>query len=613
MQYRADIDGLRAIAIATVVAYHAEVEAFAGGFVGVDVFFVISGFLITSQIAEEIREGRFSTRVFWARRARRLLPALGVVLAATLALGYAVFLPADFRSLSDSAASAVLFGSNIHFWRTVSYFDNGAGLDPLLHTWSLAVEEQFYLVFPLAMIAGFRWLGKPVALLLALFAASFTLAAWGATHHPQATFYLTPSRFWELLLGALLALAPVASRPAPRLLQHAAGLAGIGLIAWSVFVFDESTVFPGLNALWPCLGAGLVIWAREGVASRALRLPPLVFLGLISYSLYLWHWPVLVFARYEGYLLGDPFQTAAAVALSVALAILSWRYVETPAKSRLRSLGDLTALRLSGTVVLASCLLFVGVGRSVPAGGAVIASAEPGRAEARAAYGEGTCFFSSGAPLASIDPARCLEPHPGRSNYLLMGDSFAAHLWPGLRAALPGKNLNQLTFGGCPPLPSSLDRAEPGCRKVTRAVFQAVEETRYDVIFIAAHWKESHLPELRRTLVRLKERSGRVVLVGPIVQYSRSLPQILAASSTPDRSVVKYRTLPDSLDRRMRTLAHGLGIEYVSLVDAMCRGERCLLYDVTGQPIQWDNGHLTPPGSVEIVSRALETETLPMP
>ena len=244
-----------------------------------------------------------------------------------------MLLPSDFASLLDSAAASVLFYSNVHFWATASYFANEATLRPLLHTWSLAVEEQYYLVFPVFMVLWMRAGRAPLKALVPVFALSLALSIWGVTRYPEMTFFLAPARVWELLAGSLLALGLV--RPLPGgLAREVAGAIGLALIVASAVLFDEDTVFPGLNAVWPCLGAALILQAEGSATNRLLATRPIVFVGLISYSLYLWHWPVIVFARYQGLFFGTPGQTIAILAISVLLAVVSWRFIEVPFKRR---------------------------------------------------------------------------------------------------------------------------------------------------------------------------------------------------------------------------------------------------------------------------------------
>ena len=609
MKYRADIDGLRAVAVTSVLFYHAEVRAFGGGFVGVDVFFVISGFLITSIIAREIGEGRFSVLSFYERRARRILPALFVMIFATLIAGSAILLSADFADLLDSAVSAVLFYSNVHFWATASYFASDSSFKPLLHTWSLAVEEQYYLVFPLFMMLWMRSGRNPLGALALVSALSLALSIWGVTRYPEMTFFLLPPRIWELLAGSLLALGVL--RPLHGVGRELAGATGLALILASVLLFDEGTSFPGLNAVWPCLGAALLIHSEGSTANRLLALRPFVFVGLISYSLYLWHWPVIVFARYEGLFFGTLPETVAIIAVCFVLAVVSWRLVEVPVKRRRLLADPRRLLWAAGVSIAGAAAVTVGLAAAYTPNAAETQGVEIGRGEARAAYGEGRCFFSVDALLSTIDPEKCLTRDPARRTYLLIGDSFAAHLWPGLKQALPGTDVLEFTFGGCPPLLTVAARGAPGCRKVVEAVAAAVEKTRFDAILLAANWKSGDLDALADTLTFLEPLTDEVILFGPIVRYRRNLPDIILGSSDPEREVVKYRILPDADDRRMRRLSEKLDVNYISLVDLMCRKDDCLLYDRDGKPIQWDNGHLTPVGSVQLMDIAASRGELP--
>ena len=389
LNYRPDIDGLRAIAVLSVVFYHAGL-GFPGGYVGVDVFFVISGYLITALILKDLERGSFSMANFWERRIRRIFPALAAMVAVTCVAGWFLLLPEDLAKLGASVIAQSLLVSNFYFWRTTNYFGGANEEKPLLHTWSLAVEEQFYLIFPIALMAFWwawsRWqkaqadrrskfadrtLGaghspldsslatsysslatSPIGdqrrgalfwIFTAVALLSFGLSIWGVKAQPFATFFLLPTRAWELLLGSILAVSPAA-----MLLRHAAlrdllsfaGLAGIFL---PVFFYNEQTPFPGLTALPPCLGTAALIWANTTPANcvpnqsrfaSALSWPPIVFIGLISYSLYLWHWPVICFSSYWAVSEFTAVEKWGLVLASVVLAVASWRWIETPFRKK---------------------------------------------------------------------------------------------------------------------------------------------------------------------------------------------------------------------------------------------------------------------------------------
>ncbi len=337
LKYQAYVDGLRAVAVLAVIFFHAGIGC-GGGYVGVDVFFVISGYLITGLILKELNSGQFQITEFWERRVRRIFPALAVVVLACLAAGWFLYFPKDFKELGQSAIAQAMLVSNFYFYLDAGYFAQGVEVKPLLHTWSLAVEEQFYLIFPFLLIGFKRFSHKSIVpAILLLCALSFSLSVYCSYMHPRANFYLLPTRAWELAIGSFLAAIP-AQRASIRWLTELLSWCGLLAILCAVFFYDRDTRFPGAAAALPCVGAALIIWANNGhkltSAGKLLAARPVVFIGLISYSLYLWHWPLLVFFKYWAV---DPISYKQRLLLLLAsfiLAVLSWRFVETPFRRR---------------------------------------------------------------------------------------------------------------------------------------------------------------------------------------------------------------------------------------------------------------------------------------
>lgn len=327
--YRPDIDGLRAIAVIPVVLFHAGVKCFSGGYVGVDVFFVISGFLITGILARSMQEGRYSIVEFYQRRARRIFPALTAMTLATWVAGYIFLAPDEFLSLGKSTLSIAGFVSNFYFWKSVGYFQSGTMFQPLLHTWSLAVEEQFYIIFPIVLYLLHGKRKFLIPLLLSIFVISL-IASISLVHlKPRMAFYLLPGRAWELMAGGILALG-VFDRFWSRGATMLASLLGMALIAVPVFCYTDATPFPGIAAIPPVLGSCFLIWARGEGFGRILASKPMVAIGLVSYSLYLWHLPIFEFAKY---LTGSALSLRLGLTLSVVALAVSWcslRVFETP-------------------------------------------------------------------------------------------------------------------------------------------------------------------------------------------------------------------------------------------------------------------------------------------
>ena len=477
--YREDIDWLRAIAVLAVVAFHFETTGIYGGFVGVDIFFVISGYLITGILLSEIKADDFSFARFYERRVRRLLPALYAMVALTAIPTFHFLLTSERAEFFRSVAAVVTFTSNFFFWFQTGYFDHAAVEKPLLHTWSLAVEEQFYLALPLflfvlARLARGNRFALPAALGV-LTLASFALSLWLMRNERSANaFFMSPPRAWEFLIGGIVALPgfPVLRS---RLAQRIARGIALVLLAIPIFALRQGPGFPGINALCPCLGAATFIWSGIGVPTLARsRFSPLTivkFFGQISYSLYLWHWPLFTFARFSRpSLVLDTTDRIALFALTVAISWLSWRFVEQPFRNRSLAPTRSGAFRLG----IASSL-----GLLVASAGGLAISRTPSatdeavmRLDAYNAYDFATLYRAGSCfnPANGTFGDGCLAPVAGKINVLLWGDSLAAHYVYGLTNTLDPQKLRllQATQPACMPTLNAVGQFLATCRDFAR-------------------------------------------------------------------------------------------------------------------------------------------------
>lgn len=498
IDYRPEIDGLRALAVLPVILFHAHVGPFTGGFIGVDVFFVISGFLITSILLREQAEGQFSMARFYARRARRILPALAVVLLACLPVAWQAL---DTEALADFGwmlAATALAGSNFLLAATTGYFDGPAELRPLLHTWSLAVEEQFYLVFPLYLLAVAHWPRRRAALGLGLIAlASLALAQWGTGAYTQANFFLAPGRVWELAVGCLCAYVVSARQPVTVPLMLRQGLAAVGLaaIVASCLALNASTPSPGVQIVPAVLGtAAVLLWGTQDTwVGRVLALRPLVTIGLISYSAYLWHQPLLAFARHlhEGPLPGR--WRVALIAATLVLAALTWRLVEQPFRLSWRGAAPRRVLLVAGGVMAA--LVVAGAALAVsapvlrpPMPAAVQAAFQPpARTQA--------CFDR---PFAHREPqnwCRIDGAAGARPSFLLFGDSHALQVLDAFQAAAQqaGRSGVFTGFSGCAPLLGVVpltrpDQTRMDCAALNQQALAFARENGIRDVYLVAKW-----------------------------------------------------------------------------------------------------------------------------
>lgn len=638
IKYRPDIDGLRAIAVGGVILQHAHVPLH-GGFLGVDVFFVISGYLITLILLRELEQGKFSLAKFYERRARRILPALLTVLAVSCVIGWVVALPEAYAQFARSAIATVFFVSNVFMWRSSNYFAPDSGEIPLLHTWSLAVEEQFYIVFPIVLWALWRWRRKAILPLMAICVVlSLGVAEVAARHFPTASFYLAPFRAWELLIGGLAALAihrglDVRTPPA---LREAAAAAGLLAILASMVLLTETANIPGVSLLPSVLGSALIMVFAAGTATgRLLALRPFVGLGLISYSAYLWHQPLLAFARQASFETLSPLKTAGLVALTVLLAIVTYRFVETPfRKPRPGGAGTKKVLVLSGVGLAASALvgavIALGQGfgplRYAPERISLMATATPSPRRA-------ACHLSPPFARAPDEACRFGE---GPVTLALLGDSHGVELAHALgdAVAAQGGSLIQFTASGCPPaltFTPGPSHPVPGCHAFhERTVAYLEASAAQTVVLVFRHalylygQNETTFPSLPGTPYklpdtapeaaraaywdsvetmarRLTEAGKTVLIVEPIPEIGRNIQRYAAVKDVSgDRLTTVTRPY---YDRRMTGVADRLATVGTGLLpvagllcdDALCFGAR------GGQALYFDDNHLSMAGARYLV------------
>ncbi|MCA1457164.1 acyltransferase family protein [Bradyrhizobium sp. BRP22] len=612
--YRPDIDGLRAISILLVVAYHAQPWLVPGGFIGVDVFFVISGFLITKIILTRIDAGSFSFGDFYARRIRRIFPALIVVLTATYLVGWFALLPDQFVLLGENIAAGVAFAANLFQLGQTGYFAPAAADNPLLHLWSLGVEEQFYIFWPPAilLLSVTAKRGGWIAI-IALLSFAFSLSIFFG--YETFAFYSPLTRAWELLAGGLLAHQALARKGDSWDKPFGEYLALFGLIAilGPALLLDRTSAFPGLYALLPVLGAVLLIATPNSAVNKMLlSTRPMVWIGLISYPLYLWHWPVLSYLGILRNGVPNVMEIWAAVAVSVILSWLTLRFVEIPLRDYHEAVKRLAlGLALVGVAGIAT-IAAAGFDFRYPAEVQAIARIQ---AKDNAGFGD-KCFLE--APGAEFN-AGCIE-QGAQPLVFLWGDSTAAALYPGLKEAEAARGsfrLARFSAAGCAPILDS--GANARCDEVHRLAFGFLQSAQPDVVLLHAMWGTNNdLGKLRETIARLRaSKVGRIVILGPLPVWKRTLPHTLVNHyrfwhEIPERIAVGVSGIDN--DQRMEAFSKAEGVEYISAWHTLCSAAGCLtgLGTDPNQVLITDTVHLSDAGSKYLI-RAIGRELLPSP
>lgn len=628
LKYRADIDGLRAVAVLAVVIYHFNREWLPGGFIGVDIFFVISGFLITGIIDKEMQRGEFSFVNFYIRRARRILPAALTTILLTLLVGYALLLPQDLRALAESAVAASASLANLYFWLFLdtSYFAPSSDSVSLLHMWSLGVEEQFYLIWPAVLLLLQRQGNRLflLASILTLALLSFILGEYWLSRSPGFAYYMLPARAGELLAGSLLfILNGLHQRGFSQRTAEFIATSGTALLAWSLLGIREDDGFPGLIAIIPAVGTVLIIAAGQQAQTsvgRLLAYRPMVRLGLMSFSLYLWHWPVLAFYRY---ILGEPDLSGGllCVAIIAILTVFSYYCIERPFRYPRQTVVHKAVMVVVPGVLIALVALVISVDGILP--GLHSKKIEQHLDATKPAY-----EFEFNCQMAKFDPgvlkdSRCiLGPRQQKPKILIIGDSNAAHYVGYLKVIAEARavTMQNLTHSACVPFARHSDRyVSPqyadSCRRYNQAIGDIIGD--YKVLFIAASWptyagsNKQFFADFSYMLEQLAKRVPHVVvgLKAPIFKgYDRFCElknERLAQSDCQTRA--SYTALRDTATNTRITAiaARYANVEVFSLKEFICPAGKCSAY-IDGTPLYFDPGHLSMAGSERIGHLALQ-------
>lgn len=607
---RPDIDGLRAIAVLSVVFFHIGFEPFSGGYVGVDIFFVISGFLITRKITKGILEGTFTIPGFYAGRVRRLFPALFFTLATTLIAGYFIFTPEHFDRLGESVLYAIASVSNFFFWMEAGYFDAEASIKPLIHTWSLAIEEQFYLVWPLALILLLRSKRESfvVLFLLVIGISSLYFTQTWLVSDAEGAFYLTPFRVVEFAIGALCVWLVRYTFRIP-LIKEILVVVGTLMIAFPITTYSQNTVFPGINALLPCIGTAILIYSGNApVMGRIFRNPLLVGIGLISYSLYLIHWPIIVFYKNWKFLPLDIYEKNAIIAASIVTAFLMYRYVEKPFWRR----SQVPTLSKSNIFIPACIGLVVmlvipaihittngGYGWRIPEEVRnVVQIIENNRKD-----------ITKGRRSLLDNRLKQDFPKINSVNGVLIGDSYGVDIFNAIEQNQPTINLTFLkTDIICQPYVGprrvglqdiKSEQIAQDCEKQFDDILSHKYLASADIILIASAWRDHGAENLGKTIDAIKLRSkAKIIIFGNKIDYNKPFPDLVVKFGRLNglyEFVNKFRGLKGHrrIKKKLTEQISGKDILFVDIADIICPDEFCPVFTPEMNLMRFDGGHWT--------------------
>jgi peptidoglycan/LPS O-acetylase OafA/YrhL len=604
-----DIQGLRALAVLAVVIYHINPSILPGGYLGVDIFFVISGYLIIGHIWNQLENKNFYLINFYLKRVKRLFPALFVMILGSIIIGYFILLPSETTSLHKSIISSLFYVSNFYFYSVTDYFNTSIHYAPMLHTWSLSVEEQFYIFFPLLLIFLHKYKKKILLLLFGLFIIFFILSLILVNIDQSFAFYSSPSRFFQFLAGGLLSISKL-SNNLNKIKNELLSLIGLIIISICFFLYNDTTTFPGINALLPTLATLLIIFSSE--KSKYVHLlftnKISILIGNASYSIYLWHWPLIVYWKLNTGALTKIEQLLILI-LSIIIGLISWHFIENKTRyMKFKNSPILLSIGLSSVIAVIMIITMDGMKYRYDTNQLKIADYLN---YSELDYREGTCFFTDkNNDIKLFDKKTCIKFDEKKQNILLIGDSHAAMFYTTLSHNISGnQTLSQITASGCRPLLNA--KGKERCTNLIKYAYDDIlKNYTFDTIIISARWQKDEITAINETLNYLKNYSKNILFIGTGIDFETSLPRILISNKKDfitKNDLYKYNEVLE-IDSSIQKLIEDKSenIKYISTFTPFCNQDGCKL-TINDLPIIYDTNHLTLDASNYIYKQQIDT------
>ena len=613
--FRWDIQGLRAIAVLSVVIFHINPTLLPGGYLGVDIFFVISGYLILGFIWRDLEQNKFTLSRFYSKRIYRLAPALFAMVLATSIAGYFILLPNEGVTYIESLFSTLLYFSNFYFYTQSDYFNTAMEFAPLLHTWSLSVEEQFYILFPFILLFIYKIKKESIIYLLIILGVLSLVLSQIFIHFDQNSFafFASPTRFFQFIIGGLVSIG-VQKNTFSKIVNDIFGFLGLVILGISVYFYTSYTPMPGLNAIWPSLGTALILYS--GLNARYTRLflsnPLFKWIGNASYSIYLWHWPLIVFYKLKISPILSSSEQAVIFLASLVLGYLSWRYIEESMRKGYLTKYNVFYVNIVMTVMLSVSVYFIYSMFQFNNTNYKEKVDKYMHYDAKTKFRAGTCFLTSAEKsVDSYEKDECVAWKNGKKNYMLIGDSHAAHYYSAMALLLKeNETLTQVNSSACIPI-FPLKSGTKKCTDLHKwALNDLIKEKHFDVIVLST--SNLHLTtnkSIKKTIEYMLKYTDKVVLIGPSMKYKQSLPRLLVDLPEGEDSSMIYKTAGVynyilKLDNTMKEFFHMDRVNYISTLEILCNESKgCLTLTPDGIPMYFDREHFTEEGALYILKQ----------